>query len=208
MTVNDILLKANQIADSKTFYVRGCDGIAMNQAAKLKYSSNDPFNIKRTKQIFALSDDTLGFDEFSFFNYVTGYDCKNFGDVLSKCHDISKNFDTIIPGEAVFMGDRFGIFIGGNRVIAISPVGVGYTILNGWVSHARINGVDYEEIKDDNETEVERDSEGSEAETSEEDTQLETDMEVRPSGTGSGDRVQQVPSQAKGYDRGHGRRRP
>ena len=76
MKPNDILKKARTLADSKTFYVRGCDGIAMNQAAKLKYSSNDLFNIKRTKQIFNLSEDTLGFDEFSFFNYVTGYECK------------------------------------------------------------------------------------------------------------------------------------
>lgn len=205
MKPNDILKKARTLADSKTFYVRGCDGILMNQAAKLKYSSNDLFNIKRTKQIFNLSEDTLGFDEFSFFNYVTGYECKNFGDVLSKCHDISKNFDTIIPGEAVFMGDRFGIFAGGKNVIAISPTGIGFTILDGWVSHARINGVDYEEKKDDSK-EVERVVEREE-ETSETSGQDETDVEVRPSGTGSGDRVQQVPSQAKGYDRGYGRRR-
>lgn len=205
MKPNDILKKARTLADSKTFYVRGCDGIAMNQAAKLKYSSNDIFNIKRTKQIFDLPEDTLGFDEFSFFNYVTGYECKNFGDVLSKCHDISKNFDTIVPGEAVFMGDRFGIFAGGKNVIAISPAGIGFTILDGWVSHARINGVDYEEKKDDSK-EVERVVEREE-ETSETSGQDETDMEVRPSGTGSGDRVQQVSSQAKSYDRGYGRRR-
>ena len=205
MKPNDILKKARTLADSKTFYVRGCDGIAMNQAAKLKYSSNDLFNIKRTKQIFNLSEDTLGFDEFSFFNYVTGYECKNFGDVLSKCHDISKNFDTIVPGEAVFMGDRFGIFAGGKNVIAISPAGIGFTILDGWVSHARINGVDYEEKKDDSK-EVERVVEREE-ETTETSGQDETDVEVRPSGTGSGDRVQQVSSQAKSYDRGNGRRR-
>jgi len=205
MKANDILKKARTLADSKTFYVRGCDGIAMNQAAKLKYSSNDLFNIKRTKQIFDLPEDTLGFDEFSFFNYVTGYECKNFGDVLSKCHDISKNFDTIVPGEAVFMGDRFGIFAGGKNVIAISPAGIGFTILDGWVSHARINDVDYEEKKDDSK-EVERVVEREE-ETSETSGQDETDVEVRPSGTGSGDRMQQVPSQAKSYDRGYGRRR-
>lgn len=205
MTVNDILLKANQIADSKTFYIRGCNGVVMNQAAKLKYSSNDLFNIKRTNQIFALPEDTLGFDEFSFFNYITGYECKNFGDVLSKCHDISKNFDTIVPGEAVFMGDRFGIFAGGKNVIAISPAGIGFTILDGWVSHARINGVDYEEKKDDSK-EVERVVEREE-ETSETSGQDETDVEVRSGGTWSGDRVQQVSSQAKSYDRGYGRRR-
>ena len=205
MKANDILKKARTLADSKTFYIRGCDGIAMTQAAKLKYSSNDLFNIKRTKQIFDLPEDTLGFDEFSFFNYVTGYECKNFGDVLSKCHDISKNFDTIVPGEAVFMGDRFGIFAGGKNVIAISPAGIGFTILDGWVSHARINGVDYEEKKDDSK-EVERVVEREE-ETTETSGQDETDVEVRPSGTGSGDRVQQVPSQAKSYDRGNGRRR-
>lgn len=205
MKPNDILKKARTLADSKTFYIRGCDGIAMTQAAKLKYSSNDLFNIKRTKQIFDLPEDTLGFDEFSFFNYVTGYECKNFGDVLSKCHDISKNFDTIVPGEAVFMGDRFGIFAGGKNVIAISPAGIGFTILDGWVSHARINGVDYEEKKDDSK-EVERVVEREE-ETTETSGQDETDVEVRPSGTGSGDRVQQVSSQAKSYDRGYGRRR-
>lgn len=205
MKPNDILKKARTLADSKTFYIRGCDGILMNQAAKLKYSSNDLFNIKRTKQIFNLSEDTLGFDEFSFFNYITGYECKNFGDVLSKCHDISKNFDTIVPGEAVFMGDRFGIFAGGKNVIAISPAGIGFTILDGWVSHARINGVDYEEKKDDSK-ELERVVEREE-ETTETSGQDETNVEVRPSGTGSGDRVQQVSSQAKSYDRGNGRRR-
>lgn len=208
MTVNDILTKAKSIADSKTFYVRGMSGQKLTDANKLKFSSNDPFNIKRTKLIFAESAETQGYDEFGFFSKVTGYNCKNVGEVISLCHDISKNFDAIVPGEVVFMGDRFGIFIGGGRVIAVSPAGVGYTILKGWVSHGRINDVDYEEKKDDKE-EMGRvvESDRQAADTPEETTESATEVAVRPSGTGIGDRVQQVSSQTKSYDRGHGRHR-
>ena len=35
----------------------------------------------------------------------------------------------------------------------------------------------------------------------------ETDVEVRDGGTGSGDRVHELSSQTKSYDRGNGRRR-
>ena len=206
MTVNDILEKAKFIAGSKTAYIKGCPGVVLTNDAKLKYTSNDPFNAKRTKMIFALPEDTSGYDEFTFFTEVTGIDCKNFGDIMSSCHDISKNFNSIVPGEILFMEGRFGIFVSGNKVIAVSPNGVGYTIAKGWVSHGKLNGVSYEEETHDNKRKVEGDTEGN-AETTEENSQQQTDVEVRNDGAGSRDRVQQMSSQNKGHDRGNGRHR-
>lgn len=206
MTVNDILERAKFIASKKTAYIKGCPGLVMTENAKVRFANNDPFNAKRMKMIFALDQETSGYDEFTFFSEVIEKECKNFGDILANCHDISKNFNLIVPGEVVLMEGRVGIFVGGDRVITVSPNGVGYTIAKGWISHAKINGVSYEEETHDNERKVEGDTEGN-TETTEEDTQQQTDVEVRDDRTGSRDRMQQMSSQNKGHDRGNGRHR-
>lgn len=195
MTANDIIKRAKDLASCKTLYVKGCPCLALNQRAKLKYS-NTYENSKRASKIFAASDDTVGLDEITMFEYIFPEGkFKNVGAIMDHCHDISKDFKTIIPGEIVFMQERVGIYIGDGKVITCSLAGVGETILDGWVSHGKMMFVDYV----DNELvkiaeEVIKNAESE-----------ESNVEVRPDSTWSGDRVQSLPPQNKGHHGGHGR---
>lgn len=185
MTSQELIAKSKKIADSKTMYIKKGKGQYLSDRNKLWLSGIDPFNAKNSKKIFDASEDTHAYDEFGFFSEISGFNCRNIGEIMALCDDISKDFTTIKPGELVFMGDRFGIFIGKKKVISVNCVGVGYTILdNSWVSHGKLNDVEYLE-----------------------EVQHESSLELQDDGTGSGDRVQQVPSQDKGYDRGYGRRK-
>lgn len=167
LTSNDICNKARSIASEKTLYVKGGHGNYLNQKNKLRFCSNDAFNIKRTNLISAASEDTRAWDEFGFLSAISGYNCRTIGEVAALCDDISKDFSTILPGEVVFLKDRFGIFVGDGKVIAADAIGIGETILDGWVSHGKIPEVQYvepvaeapveTEVVEDGEREVERD---------------------------------------------------
>lgn len=145
LTSNDICNKARSIAGEKTLYVKGGNGLKLNQKNKLRFCSNDAFNIKRTNIISAATEDTLAYDEFGFLSAISGYNCRTIGEVAALCDDISKDFSTILPGEVVFLKDRFGIFVGNGKVIAADAIGIGETILDGWVSHGKLPGVQYVE---------------------------------------------------------------
>lgn len=147
MTSNDICNKAKSIAATKNIYIRGAKGQRLDGATKMRFCSIDPFNAKRTAQIMAVSEDTLGFDEYGLISVVSGYNCRNFGEIMALCEDISKDFGDILPGEVVFMQDRIGIYVGNKQVIAANPIGIGYTILDGWVSHGKFPEVDYTQPK-------------------------------------------------------------
>ena len=167
LTSNDICNKARSIAAEKTLYVKGGTGVPLNKQNKMRFSSNDAFNIKRTNLIFAASEDTKAYDEFGLLSAVSGYNCRTIGEVAALCDDISKDFSSILPGEVVFMKDRFGIFVGNGKVITVDPLGVGETILDGWVSHGKLPEVQYvepvaeapveTEVVEDGEREVEGD---------------------------------------------------
>ena len=217
MTANDLVEKVKDLASKKTMYVKGCPGLKLNQTNKLKYSSNHPFNTKRTAMIFAASEDTIGIDEVQMFNVLFPNDHFSvIGDIMNHCNDISKNFSSILPGEIVFMQDRTGVYIGDGKVIACSAAGIGATVVDGWASHGKMMFVDYVENELISLVEEASAQTGMEKVVNsivEELTDVQNEesdgqVELRPSGTGSGDRVQPLPSQTKGYDRGHGRRRP
>lgn len=160
----DICAKAKAIAASKNIYVRGGNGQKLTQANKLRFTGTDVFNNKRASIIFSADEDTVAYDEYGLLSAISGYNCRNLGEVMNLCEDISKDFSTIIPGEIVFMKDRIGIFVGNGQVVACSNVGVGYTIIDGWVSHGKLPEVEYvvkEETKDA-EREVERDIQSEE----------------------------------------------
>jgi hypothetical protein len=208
MTANDLITRAKDLASQKTMYVKGCPGKRMNQANKLRYASNCSYNSNRAEMIFAATEDTIGIDEVQMFNLLIPNDhFNNIGDIMDRCHDISKNFDTIIPGEIVFMQDRAGIFIGDGKVITCSAAGIGETIVDGWVSHRKMMFVDYVDNELVDIVEKATSMEKVVNSIVEEINNDETDVEVRDGGTGSRDRVQPLPSQAKSYDRGNGRRR-
>ena len=164
MTSNDICSKAKAIAAAKNLYVKGGNGQRLTQDNKLRFTGIDLFNNKRSKIIFDASEDTLAYDEYGFLSKVSGYNCRNLGEVIALCEDISKDFSKIVPGEIVFMKDRIGVFVGNGQVITCNNIGVGYTILDGWASHGKLPEVDYiaevakptEEVKENAEREVER----------------------------------------------------
>ena len=193
LTSNDICNKARSIAGEKTLYVKGGTGIPLNKQNKMRFSSNDAFNIKRTNLIFAASEDTKAYDEFGLLSAVSGYNCRTIGEVVALCDDISKDFSTILPGEVVFLKDRFGIFVGNGKVIAADAIGIGETILDGWVSHGKLPEIQYiepvaeapveTEVVEDGEREVEGHIQIDEEpeEKPAEETKPAPEMAVRPS---------------------------
>ena len=192
LTSNDICNKAKSIASEKTLYVKGGTGVPLNKQNKLRFCSNNAFNIKRTNIISAASEDTKAYDEFGLLSAVSGYNCRSIGEVAALCEDISKDFSTIAPGEVVFMKDRFGIFVGNGKVIAADTLGIGETILDGWVSHGKLSEVQYvepvaeapveTEVVEDGEREVEGDIQIEEPEEKPaEETEPAPEMAVRPS---------------------------
>ena len=180
----DICAKAKAIAASKNIYVRGGNGQKLTQANKLRFTGTDVFNNKRASIIFSADEDTVAYDEYGLLSAISGYNCRNLGEVMNLCEDVSKDFSTIIPGEIVFMKDRIGVFVGNGQVVTCSNVGVGYTIVDGWVSHGKLPDVEYvvkEETKDA-EREVERDvqsEEPSEVSTEEPAKQETPEVETR-----------------------------
>lgn len=162
MTANDICQKAKEIANRKTAYIKTCPGVLLTQQVKLRYCGVDPFNSRNSKKIFALPEDTIGYDEFTFFEDATGIKANNLKNIIAGCCEVSKDFSTIKPGEIVFGGDRFGIFVGGHDVVAVNSLGVGMTIVDGWASHGKLIGVIYDEpVEEVKETEdAEREMEG------------------------------------------------
>jgi len=207
MTANDICEKAKNLASMKTLYVKGCPCKKLNRSNKLRYANSNTFNSKHAKFIFAADEDTMGIDEIQMFNFLFPSNrFTNLGEIMDRCHDISKDFDSIIPGEVVFFSDRAGIYIGNGDIVTCFDSGISITKAVG-VSHGKMMFVDYvdNELVDI----VEKATEMEKAVNSivEEINNEETNVEVRDGGTGSGDRVHELSSQAKSYDRGNGRRR-
>ena len=144
MNSSEFIAKAKDICDKKTMYIQTAFGAPLTKANKLRFASASSFNVQRSAKIFEASEDTLGFDEIGLISYVSGMKFKDFGQIMSQCFDISKDFSTIVPGEIVFMKDRAGIFIGDDQVVTVSLNGVGITTIEGWVSHGKLSYITYE----------------------------------------------------------------
>lgn len=145
MKSSEFIAKAKDICDKKTMYVQTAFGAPLTKANKLRFASSSPFNSQRSAKIFEASEDTLGFDEIGLISYVSGVKFKDFGQLMSQCFDISKDFSTIVPGEIVFMKDRAGIFVGNDQVVTVSLNGVGITTIDGWISHGKLSYITYTE---------------------------------------------------------------
>lgn len=145
MNSSEFIAKAKDICDKKTMYIQTAFGAPLTKANKLRFASSSSFNSQRSAKIFEASEDTLGFDELGLVSYVSGVKFKDFGQIMSQCIDISKDFSIIVPGEIVFMKDRAGIFIGDDQVVTVSLNGVGITTIEGWKSHGKLSYIIYEE---------------------------------------------------------------
>ena len=194
MKSSEIAKKAIDISTHKTIYVRKAAGQKMIQTNKLKFTSIDPFNAKRTEKIFAVSEDTEGFDEFGLIAAVIGQKFKDLGELMNNCTDISKDFSSIMPGEIVFGSDTCGIYVGDNELVYANPVlGVIKVRMDGWASHAKLNDTDFsgpepvKEVKDESrivDREPERSEEKTESEPEETPARNERRMDVRPDRAG------------------------
>ena len=145
MNSSEFIAKAKDICDKKTMYIQTALGTPLTKANKLRLASASPFNSQRSAKIFEASEDTLGFDEIGLISYISGIKFKDFGQLMSQCFDISKDFSEIVPGEIVFMQDRAGIFIGNGQVVTVSLDGVGITTVDGWKSHGKFAFITYDE---------------------------------------------------------------
>lgn len=145
MNSSEFIAKAKDICDKKTMYIQTAFGAHLTKANKLRFASASSFNSQRSAKIFEASEDTLGFDEIGLISHVSGVKFKDFGQIMSQCFDISKDFSTIVPGEIVFMKDRAGIFIGDDQVVTVSLNGVGITTIDGWISHGKLSYITYAE---------------------------------------------------------------
>lgn len=145
MNSSEFIAKAKDICDKKTMYIQTAFGAPLTKANKLRFASASSFNSQRSAKIFEASEDTLGFDEIGLVSYVSEVKFKDFGQIMSQCFDISKDFSTIVPGEIVFMKDRAGIFIGDDQVVTVSLNGVGTTTIDGWISHGKLSFITYDE---------------------------------------------------------------
>ncbi len=164
----------------KTLYVLGCFGAPMNSGNKTRYSSNLSYNrqTERMVRIKGASSDTFGFDCVCLIKgLLWGWDGsknKTYGgavyasnevpdidanQMIRVCRDVSTDFSCIQTGEAVWMQDHIGVYVGGGLAVECTPRwedGVQVTAVwnigekkgyNGrmWVKHGKLPYVTYPE---------------------------------------------------------------
>lgn len=165
----------------KTIYVLGCIGAPMTKESKARYKREYSFNARdyRAGVIDNASEDTFGFDCVCFIKSLlwgwsgdvnaqyggakyrsNGVEDYNDQEIRSRCN-VSTDFSTIVPGEAVFTDTHIGIYVGNNTVVECTynwNDGVQETSLynvklekgkNGryWVDHGKLPWIEYPESK-------------------------------------------------------------
>lgn len=103
-------------------------------------------------------------------NGVPDYDAKK---MIDCCREVSTDFSTIVPGEAVWMDGHIGVYVGGGVVVESTPKwqgGVQCSTLSNtagarklpgtagcrtWTKHGKLPWVDYSAAKETNEKEDE-----------------------------------------------------
>jgi len=143
MKVNELIDKINNVLNSSTMYLQGASGQRLTKANQLKLAGSSYFNSTKAKLIYASDENTRAFDVIGFISFLLRDQFNNIGEVIGKCIDISKDFSVIIPGEAVFLKDRVGVFIGGGKVATANENGIVTVPLDGWISHGKFASVEY-----------------------------------------------------------------
>ena len=181
MKSSDLVNKAKEIATKfKTLYVMGCFGAPMTPSNKKRYSNNHKYNRQpaRTQMINNATSDTFSFDCVCLVKGIlwgwNGDNSKTYGGaiynsndvpdfsadtMITYCKEVSTDFNTIIPGEFVWMKGHCGIYIGDKKVVESSPKwknGVQITNVanlgntNGysrkWTKHGKLPWVDYSDV--------------------------------------------------------------
>lgn len=185
MTAEKLVEKAIDVAKNrKTLYVMGCFGAPMNAANKKRYTGNNDYNRRpeRTAMIQAASTDTFGFDCVGLIKALlwgwradqgktyggASYESNGVPDygankTIQVCKDVSTDFRSIIPGEAVWKSGHIGIYIGDGlavectpswdnkaQITAVGNIGTksGYHT-RAWTKHGKLPWVDYTQRQSD-----------------------------------------------------------
>lgn len=184
MKAQDMINIAKNIATNyKTLYVYGCFGAPLNSVNKNRYTHNYKYNeqTSRRNKINSASSDTFGFDcvnllkgilwgwngnknaTYGGAKYVSNHvpDTNANGLFWDYCYEQSKDFNTIIPGEFVWLEGHIGLYIGDSLVVECTPIwkdGVQITTLKNkspksgynqrtWTAHGKSKFLDYEPPK-------------------------------------------------------------
>lgn len=144
MTNKELVAKAKDIAKNyKTLYVKGCFGSPLTDAAKKRYTHNNPYNMTkdRVAKINKATSDVFGFDCVCLIKGIlwgwTGNKANSYGGAVYKangvpdtnadgmiklCKNVSTDFSKIEVGEAVWMPGHIGIYIGNNLAVECTPI--------------------------------------------------------------------------------------
>lgn len=144
MTSAEFVNMARKIATQyKTLYVKGCFGAPMNATNRKRYSDNNEYNRRPTRQamIKKATSDTFGFDCVNLIKGILwGWDGdvnKTYGGAVYKSHGVpdtnadgmmkyctgvSKDFSDIQRGEVVHMSGHIGIYIGNGLCVECTPL--------------------------------------------------------------------------------------
>lgn len=170
--MNNIELKdklINIAKNYKTLYVMGCFGAPLNATNKKRYTSNHAYNKQssRKNMINNASSDTFGFDCVCLIkgvlwgwngnlNHVYGgavYGSNGVPDInadtmITKCKNISTDFNNITIGEAVWLSGHIGVYIGNGEVVECTPAwknNVQITKLSQrkWLKHGKLPYITY-----------------------------------------------------------------
>ena len=175
----------------KTLYVMGCFGAPMTAANKKRYIAHHSYNAKpeRSAMINAASSDTFGFDCVCLIKGIlwgwNGNKSKSYGGavyqsnnvpdiganvMITKCTNLSTDFNKIEVGEAVWMEGHIGVYVGDGLAVECTPAWdnkvqitacnctkSGYKTRN-WTKHGRLPYITYtgkvETVKSTTETGV------------------------------------------------------
>lgn len=143
MTNKELAAKLRDVATNyKTLYVMGCFGAPMTEENKTRYCNNHSYNKKaaRTAMIKAASADTFGFDCVCLIKGIlwgwNGNKNATYGgakyasngvpdigadSMITKCSELSTNFNDIEVGEAVWMSGHIGVYIGDGLAVECTP---------------------------------------------------------------------------------------
>ena len=182
MTARELVSRCVDVAEHyKTLYVMGCFGAPMTAANKKRYTQNHDYNkaAARTRMIHAATEDTFGFDCVNLIKGIlwgwdgdlsrtyggAGYACNGVPDYDAKkmidcCREVSTDFSTIVPAEAVWMDGHIGVYVGEGLVVEATPKWRGGVLTSTcgnvaakqipgtagsrrWTKHGKLPWVDY-----------------------------------------------------------------
>jgi hypothetical protein len=168
----------------KTLYVMGCFGAPMTETNKKRYINHHSYNktADRTSVINAATADTFGFDcvclikgvlwgwngnEHDIYGgadyAINGVPDIDANSMINVCSGLSTDFSNVEIGEAVWIKDHIGVYIGDGLVVECTPRwknGVQITACNtsisgynrrDWTKHGKLPYIEY--VKSENKQE-------------------------------------------------------